>query len=468
MRLLIVIASYGSKNDRYLSQIIAVYRQMHFDTKIVVLSNIPKDLGPSIEVRVGVPNKNPWSLPFSHKDLFATFQDTFDFFLYSEDDILISERNINAFLSSAEILEPHEVAGFFRAEKAPDGSDFFPDVHGHFHWLPESVKHVGNYTFGRFTNDHSACYILTREHLRMAIASGGFLVPPHEGHYDLLVTAATDPYTQCGLVKLLCLSHLDDFIVTHLPNRYVGTELGVEGVEVRRQIRAMLGSVSHKPGDSLVRTETEVFHRQWSKTYYEACREDIVELLAAECSRVLSIGCGWGATEGALVKKGVRVTGVTLDSVIAECALSRGVDVVIGDLDCALGQLADRKFDGVLISGILHLMSEPKQAILDAASLLCKSGIMVTTVPSVGRLPFVVQQWRHPSRYRGVGDYSRSGVRVIGRGQLARWFREAGMEIEKQSDSVPEHFKWLAVVSRRLVARWFSTEYMLVGRLREG
>ncbi len=41
-------------------------------------------------------------------------------------------------------------------------------------------------TYAQFTNAHSACYILTRDQLRRAIASGGFMTEPYAGEYDML------------------------------------------------------------------------------------------------------------------------------------------------------------------------------------------------------------------------------------------------------------------------------------------
>ena len=38
----------------------------------------------------------------------------------------------------------------------------------------------------------------------------------------MLETAATDPYTSCGLRKMICISHLEQFLIHHMSNRYSG------------------------------------------------------------------------------------------------------------------------------------------------------------------------------------------------------------------------------------------------------
>src|SRR5689334_12955015 len=134
MRILVAIANHGTKNLKYLQVLLSEYRRMPHSVEIVVLSNEPKDLGSDIEVRVGVPAKNPWSLPFAHKPLFAERVNDFDLFIYSEDDTPITEKNISAFLEAVAILPETEIPGFLRFETGPDGQRHISSAHGRFHW----------------------------------------------------------------------------------------------------------------------------------------------------------------------------------------------------------------------------------------------------------------------------------------------------------------------------------------------
>ena len=161
---------------------------------------------------------------------------SYEHVIYYEYDTLISERNIKAFLRVSKVLPDNAIVGFIRFERGPNGALSYPEVHGHFHWEPESVRSIGEYHFAHFTNEHSACYVITREQLRRAIDSGGFLTERWEGKYDLICTAATDPYTRCGFNKLLCISHMEDFLVHHLSGTYSEKQFGVEGPEMQRQV----------------------------------------------------------------------------------------------------------------------------------------------------------------------------------------------------------------------------------------
>ena len=111
-RLLVVIASFGDKNLEFLRRITRQYRRMTMHVDVVVVSEAPKPLDPDIKVVVGLPSRNPWSLPFAHKNIFAENLDNYDLFAYSEDDMEVTEENIQAFLQVTPQLEHGEIAGF--------------------------------------------------------------------------------------------------------------------------------------------------------------------------------------------------------------------------------------------------------------------------------------------------------------------------------------------------------------------
>ena len=119
MRILVAIASYGTKNDHFLNRVIEEYRTFPHDVHIVVLSNQEKPLPPKVELKVGIPVSNPWSLPFAHKPIFAERKNDFDLFIYSEDDTPITLKNLDAFLRYTKCLPEDQIAGFLRYEAAP-------------------------------------------------------------------------------------------------------------------------------------------------------------------------------------------------------------------------------------------------------------------------------------------------------------------------------------------------------------
>ena len=438
LKILVAIANYGTKNDQYLAELLAEYRSMSHQVKIVVLSNVFKKLDSGVELLVGVPNKDPWSLPFTHKQLFADRLEDYDLFIYSEDDTLITENNIRAFLRVNETLNQNEVPGFLRFERGSDGTVNYPEIHGHFHWDTQSVRVRDSYTLAGLTNEHSACYVLTREQLRSAIDSRGFLNRPHQGKYDLLCTAATDPYTQCGLQKLICISHLEDFLIHHLPNKYVVSKFGVEERELRRQVEALLriGRNGKRP-TSLFQTESKFPGGRYSKNYYEPVRPEVVSVIPSTARNVLSIGCGWGATEGWLAEKGLRVVAIPLDPVIPGGAEAKGVEIVKADMATARAKLAGERFDCLLLLNVLHLVPDPVSVLSSFGELLSAGASAIVSVPNLSQLPVIWRRIRGDERYRDLGNYGATGVHVTSQKTVRGWLQRAGMRLEKTTYVLP-------------------------------
>jgi 2-polyprenyl-3-methyl-5-hydroxy-6-metoxy-1,4-benzoquinol methylase len=431
LRVLLAVASYGTTNDGYLHQIISEYRAMPFDVDILVLSNIDKNLGPGIECLVGLPSKDPWSLPFGHKKLFAERANSYDLFVYSEDDILITETNIRAFLDVTKVLPQQEVAGFLRIEKDTTGERYFPDLHGYFHWDPTSVRSRGQYTLAHFTNEHAACYILTQKQLKTAIESGGFLVGPHEEKYDLLCTAATDPYTQCGMVKLIPVSRIDDFVVHHLSNKYVG-QVGVHASEMKTQLEAMARVAGKQSAPApLLNTETKLPHALYSKDYYEPVNSDVISAIPKTARNVLSIGCGWGATERALIEQGLRVVAVPLDPVISGSAAAQGVEMIYGSLDEIATLLRGEKFDCLLCLNVLHLADEPATVLSQLSDCLALNSAVIIQSPNMMSLRAVREASGRFANQPFGRNYSSTGAHFSSVGRVKNWCSASGMKINR-------------------------------------
>jgi SAM-dependent methyltransferase len=431
MKILVAIASYGHANDRYLDRVINEYRSMQFNVDVVVLSNIEKAVSPAVECLVGLPTRDPWSLPFLHKNLFRDRLELYDLFIYSEDDILITEENIRAFLDVASVLKEDEIAGFLRVEYGPDGERNFPEAHGHFRWDCESVRVRQSYTLAHFTNEHSACYILTQQQLAKAIASGGFLAAPHEGKYDLLCSAATDPYTQCNFRKFIAISHIEKFWVHHLPNKYVG-HFGVGQHELGSQISALLqiGSQEQRPRP-LLNTETSLWHKMYSKDNYEPVRDEVLRLIPKSAVRILSIGSASGANERRLLETGKRVVVVPLDGVISSESAARGLQVVSGDFDTARAKMASMRFDCILFLNVLQFVHRPEHLLRLFVDALAPGGAVLITAPN---RPYVRYWWRRKGssgpHHRRL-SFETTRIHNTSTSVIRSWCVESGLTMEK-------------------------------------
>jgi 2-polyprenyl-3-methyl-5-hydroxy-6-metoxy-1,4-benzoquinol methylase len=464
MKILTVIASYGTNNDQYLQQLIDEYAKMPYQIDIVVVSNIPKSLGSGIEVVVGLPSKNPWSLPFAHKKIFIERQNQYDLFIYSEDDTLISQHNIEAFLQATAVLKPNEIAGFLRTEQAPDGTIYFSTVHNHYHWDPHSVCRRGDDVFAFFSNEHGACYLLTQDQLRQSIASGGFDVNPHEGKYDMLVSAATDPYTQCGYKKLICITRLLDFTCKHLTNKYIG-KTGLEKSQFDVQINALLNVAdSDKPVPPPVCVESKLPGTRWIKSYYEPCRNDLLSMVPKDTKKVLSIGCGWGKTEAALLKENIQVAAVPLDIVIGKLAETKGVRIIPSTLEETPKKLAGEKFDVLLISGLLHLIEEPVALLQNYRELLTDNGVIILSCPNVMHLAITIRHLMGQKDFQGIDDFHLSSVHRTSGKLVTSWLRSAGFIVEQTGHVIEGRWKTYDKYTLGLAKGLWAYEFILAAK----
>ena len=460
MTILVAIANYGTGNRKFVERLIQEYREMPFDTHVVILSDREKDFGDDAEVRVGLPAKDPWSLPFAHKQLFAERVDDYDLYIYSEDDTLITERNIQAFLDATAVVPHPRIAGFMRYEEAPNGERTCSTVHSWYRWKPETVERIGGYMVAEYTNAHAAAFLLTQKQLRHAIESGGFVVEPHSEHYDLPCTAATDPYTQCGMAKVIPISHLDDFLLHHMPNKYVG-KLGIPLSELNAQI-ALLCRLDGSRGAQLFPPEKLFGHSLYNKSYYEIVDGELVDELP-RAGTVLSIGCGSGSLEAELVRRGLLVSAICLDEVIAESARSRGIDV-LSHRRCPDGEIsiaetaAGRTFDIVLLSNVLQHMKDPQQLLRDVSRVTSPTGTVVGTAPNFGKLPR-----RTAARELRRLGYADTLLHPTDAKLVRRWLAHSGFAGRVTSHRIKPRFRTLSRLSGGLFDGLLADEVLFVG-----
>jgi len=429
LRLLVAIASYGESHLEYLKRIIHTYQNMDMAVDVVVLSEAPKQLGPEVEVVVGLPLRNPWTLPFAHKTLFARRVDQYDLFVYSEDDINVNEGQIRAFLNATCLLGEEEIAGFLRYEVDKSGRWFMAEPWGHYHWKPESVRRRGVYTVAEFTNEHAGFYILTQKQLKRAIASGGFLREPCRGRYGWPETAATDPYTNCGFRKVICISALEDFLVHHMPNRYANG-LPVSLAAFKQQIQTLINIRDGlHPARTLCNVESKLWPSGWQKSYYEEPTEELLKMVPEDAKNTLTVGCGSGALEEKLTQRGIEVTTMPLDSIIGEVSARRGFEVVYGSLEECFKALDGRRFDCVLLTNLLHFQPDPERLVGQCSRLIREGGTLVLGGPNFNRLPWFIKRQCGVGEFRKLRSFDLGGISTCGPMTLAKEIRNGGLRV---------------------------------------
>jgi 2-polyprenyl-3-methyl-5-hydroxy-6-metoxy-1,4-benzoquinol methylase len=449
-RVLVVIASYGEKNMNSLRSIISRYRAMPFAVDVVVASDKEK-ANLAVQQVIGTPSRNPFSLPFAHQRVFASRVDQYDLFIYSEDDIGVTEANLRAFARVAKILGPDDVPGFVRYEEGPHGISF-PDFHGRFHWLPASVRRYGEYLTAQFTNDHAGFYVITNQQLRRALDSKRFVAEPYEGKYEMLESAATHIYVNCGLRRVLCVSHLDEFMIHHIPNRYAG-KLGIPLTILEQQVSGLSEiDAGRLPASTLCEVDSAVDECNLSKRYDEQISSAVLALLPSAPCDCLSVGAGSGALEVELARRGFRVTALPLDSVVGSVIARSGTEVIYGHFGDCLSHLGNRRFDCVVSTNLAHLQREPLGFILRSANLLRPGGYLLLEGPNLTRLP----------KYLIRATSARATGQVCSPTHISRALVSAGLRVEsRQWDTGTARDRWGV---RQQIGRLFSPRWTMCAK----
>lgn len=427
---LVVIANYGTTNDRYMQRLLMELRSIRLPLELHVLTNVEKDWGANVAVHVGLPTRNPRSLPFAHRRLFAERLAKADYFVYCEDDTLVTERNLRAFIEVNGALGPDEIPGFLRVEQTPDGACYVESAHGHFRWNTNSLVWRGASLFATFTNHHSAFTMASRAQVQRAIESGGFLVDPHVGRFAMLECGASDLYTQCGLTRLISVSRIEDFLVRHLSNSN-SLRWGLRYDEFLAQARA-LQRIELEDGwrGSLLDVETRMPRGWWSKRLYEQPDGDLMALVPKVTKTVLSVGAGWGATEASLAEQGKKVTGLPVDAVFGDCLRRRQIETVEGSFATVVSKLKPRQFDVVLMENILQLLPNPVEWLSMLRPLLSAGGVLLASVPKTFDPLRLIWCLRGERAAAFPGPFEVSHVQKVSRSRLRRWFATAGMEAD--------------------------------------
>jgi 2-polyprenyl-3-methyl-5-hydroxy-6-metoxy-1,4-benzoquinol methylase len=291
------------------------------------------------------------------------------------------------------------------------------------------VSRRGSAVVAEFTNEHAAYFLLTRDQLCLALNSGGFMRAPYQGRYDMLVTAATDPYTSCGFHKVICVSEWESFLIHHASNRYAGS-WGVTCEAFQEQIEALMEIANgRRPVKTLCEVEPLVLHN-WGKSFYEKPSLEWLNAVPVEAREILSIGSGWGAFEQELHRRGAVVTALALDSVIGAAAEKRGIPVVYETLDDGLGMMRSRKFDCIIISNLLHLLRNPARVIEASSRLVRSGGQLMLTGPNFKRFPILVKRLLSKGDYGKLRSYADSGINVCGPSDVSKMLSKSDLRVD--------------------------------------
>ena len=259
MKILAVTANYKTKNIGYLEQVIAEVKTWKHEVDIVISTDIPTGVQGVQEVLVTCPPREILSKTW---DTILENKGKYDLYVYFENDHLITSNNLENWIKCRETVRLPYIVGFLEYETSPSGN-WYQAQHVNYDFDEKSLVKIGDYSMCSHTNLHQGCFILDNELLDYVISHphpnrwtgenhATFDGPNIEQHYGPLERVNTDIFRTPGLIRVIPISHLNNFLVHHLPNIHVGTWLSSSHEIIDKRIADLLLLLETGPKVSFV------------------------------------------------------------------------------------------------------------------------------------------------------------------------------------------------------------------------
>ena len=251
--MLVIIANYGSKQVKYLKRIIQEYNNFRkYKVKVILISTEHikglKYKNLDIKQEIFDASLGYW-LAHRHKKFIAENKDEFDIFVYSENDMLITEENIDVFAKhSKNLSKTNLVPGFLRYETNNGKDKYLIDLHPNhaanripFYFatkhiismLPEKTAlalglhpiirksniQINGKRYFEVQNLHQGSYVLTKSQLKTVLGSGNYFNEKNN-YAGVREGAASNVYAKCGITKVIGQDDLENSLIHHLPDKY--------------------------------------------------------------------------------------------------------------------------------------------------------------------------------------------------------------------------------------------------------
>lgn len=203
-----------------------------------------------------------------------------------------------------------------------------------------------------------------------------------------------------------------------------------------------------------------------SYAYSDGVRQNILDLVPDDGRIIGSIGCGYAATEGELVKQGRIVHGVDINPKSIEVAKSRLTSPRIVRPD-ETAPFEPGQLDGLILADVLEHMPQAWGMLAQFVRCVRPGGWVIVSVPNMRSIKVALEfallgDW--PEETTGV--YDTTHVQVMSRKRLRRWCRAAGLETEVEASNFlllgykRQILRGLNSISFGLLRDWFSLQLL--------
>jgi 2-polyprenyl-3-methyl-5-hydroxy-6-metoxy-1,4-benzoquinol methylase len=204
--------------------------------------------------------------------------------------------------------------------------------------------------------------------------------------------------------------------------------------------------------------------------YDDEVRKDILRLVPPDGRVIGSIGCGNAATEAELVRQGREVHGVDISAEAIAVARRRLTTARVVSPDDHT-HYPPQSLDGLILADVIEHIPRAWEALAAFAQAVRPGGWVVISVPNMRYLDalwrlVVHGDWPEDS----VGIFDATHVQVVTHRRLARWCRNAGLEVIQWSGKSERGWRenrwrrWLDRLTLRLFHDLFVFQIQVVCR----
>jgi hypothetical protein len=147
----------------------------------------------NIQVLVYKSLTHPWILTWQHRESFQENIDKYDFFFYTEDDMIIPFSHLQKYFDRMNSLWPHQVASFVRFEPLNDKVKLCVDAISKSKRLYSQIIQE---KFLNLNNDYCACWGMERDMLKESFALKEFLFSSSISPCNIRIFASSWPTLQ--------------------------------------------------------------------------------------------------------------------------------------------------------------------------------------------------------------------------------------------------------------------------------
>lgn len=223
-KILICIPNYTSQNEIFLIRALHEFDTFEheiIDIIIYTTYNINLPEFKKIHVKQKIYDQSiKQGLVFQCRNDIYLQSKNYDYFLYVENDILITYNNFNSWKIESSKLPNNYTIGFLRYELNSCDMHFI-DMNKKYK-TDINFLHINKSNYFTIYNKHQGCFILSKEQLTQLIHAKIFSFSPAQNQmYGILEMGATDVYLSNEFIKIIPYDNLINFCVHHMPNKYI-------------------------------------------------------------------------------------------------------------------------------------------------------------------------------------------------------------------------------------------------------